>query len=113
KVDDPSLIGLPETPRTLKVIFNYKIDGQPVSITKDLVNKYNSPERGEVYRPLEVVPAFSVRFLDKVYVFADESGKEVHVELKSFAENQTGTLRLDLPTGWRSNPSIVDFTLGE
>src|SRR5690606_30632738 len=78
KVDDPSLIGLPETPRTLKVIFNYKIDGQPVSITKDLVNKYNSPERGEVYRPLEVVPAFSVRFLDKVYVFADESGKEVH-----------------------------------
>jgi LmbE family N-acetylglucosaminyl deacetylase len=104
-VDDQALIGLPETPRPYTASITIEINGTPITYTKDLVYKYTDPERGEVYQPFEVIPAFSVGIKEKVIIFPDEKSKTVTVEVKSYEENKSGTLSLALPINWKCEPA--------
>lgn len=106
-VDDQQLIGLPETPCPVNVIFNLEIGGLPFSVNKNLIYKYTDPERGEVYQPFEVVPELSVGVKEKVIVFGNNDPKLIHVQVASYKENQKGTLSLDLPLGWNSEPKSI------
>lgn len=113
KVNDQSLIGLPQTPRKLKIAFNFEIENHLVLIEKDIVYKFNSPENGETYRPLEVVPALTVSVKEPVYIFSSEKSAEISVEVYSWAQNKSGTVSLNLPAGWKSTPENYDFNLGQ
>lgn len=109
QVDDQTLVGLPETPRNLKVKFSLTVMGEKIDIIKDLVYKFTDRGRGEVYQPFEIVPEASVAIKEKVLVFADEKPKKLSVEVKSFSDKLQGELRLDLPAGWKSEPESFDL----
>jgi hypothetical protein len=111
KVDDPELIGLPETPRPVQVVFEFEINNKPVSISKDLVYKYNSPEDGEVFQPFEITPELFVSVDNKVNVFTNQQTRNFRVMVKSGASNQSGKVYLPLPEGWTSEPEFFEFNL--
>lgn len=110
-VDDPSLIGVPESPRPLKVKYTLLVNGQIIEVMTPLVYKFNSPENGETYRPLEIIPPLSVKLKNDVYIFNDDQSKEVIVTVHAWAKDQVGTLQIPLPKGWSVSPEKVDFTL--
>ncbi|MES2520904.1 MAG: PIG-L family deacetylase [Bacteroidota bacterium] len=111
RVDNQELIGLPEKPADLQAEFSFVIDNQPFTFTTPIIFKYTDEVRGELYRSFEIRPEISANIADKVYVFADNQAKDVEITLKSAKANVSGNLSLELPTGWKSNPATIDFTL--
>ncbi len=113
KVNDPTLIGLPETPRPINVTFEFLIEGKPFKVVKPLEYKYNSSKNGEVFQPFEITPEVFVDVQDKVYVFANNTMKKINVIVTSGAANQNGLVRLPLPQGWKVSPLNHEFSLSE
>lgn len=112
-VEDQNMIGKPESARNLKVFFTINIMGQPFIFEKNVVYKFNSPENGETYRPLEIVPPLTVNVKEAVYVFATNEPKEVSVQVQSWAKDQKGSVALPITKGWTVTPEKFDFNLKE
>jgi LmbE family N-acetylglucosaminyl deacetylase len=112
-VEDQSIIGNPETKRTLKATFLLSVYGVDISYEKDLVYKYNSPENGETYRPLEIVPPVSVHIKEPVYIFPDKESKEIKVSVHAWVKDQKGSVSIPVPSGWTISPSSIDFNIAQ
>ncbi len=104
KVDDQNLIGFPETPRSLTVDFNLKIDGTPLTITKDVIYRYSKPDKGELYRPFEIIPEVSASINDDVYIFENDKQKEISVVVKAGRDNLEGFVSMNYPKDWTVFP---------
>jgi len=105
------LIGLPETPAPEQVAFNVTLNGVEMTITKDVVYKFNDPVDGEVYRPLAVLPEMTASIPEKVLIFASEESKQIPVILHAGRENVNGTVQLNHPDGWTVSPATQTFQL--
>lgn len=112
RVDNEPQIGKPETPRALKVTFNLSFnENVSIPITKEVVYKYSEPDKGEIYRPFEILPPVGVSIANKVTLFSSTEGKEVPVHIKSYAKGLNGNISLKLPEGWQSIPKAIDFSI--
>lgn len=105
-VDSAAWIGLPETPSYLKARFFIEVEGLPLEIERDLVNVINRPERGEIYRPVEIIPAYTVSIQNPILFFRKGETKQLTVSVK----NHSGiwnrdTLKLNLPEGFSVSPA--------
>jgi LmbE family N-acetylglucosaminyl deacetylase len=110
-VEDQLQRGLPETPRQIKVMFTFNIDGEGMVLTKDVVFKRNDPVEAEVYRPFEITPPIFTNLNEKIYVYADGKPQEIEVLVKSGKPNVSGTLELCYSEGWKAEPANIDFEL--
>ncbi|MBA4055818.1 MAG: LmbE family protein, partial [Marivirga sp.] len=111
-VNDPALIGKPEIGPSVMITFTIQVAGQTLTIDKPMDYRWNDPVKGEQGRPLEVVPPVFVNLEENVLVFSDELPKQVRVKVKSATDgNLSGNLKLQLPSGWRSEPASISFTL--
>lgn len=110
-VSDPLKIGFPNTPRNCKVSFGLEIYGTPVEIEKDVVYRYSKRDKGELYRPFEVLPEVTSELKDKVIVFAKPGSKEVQVTVKAGANNVKGAVRLKHREGWEISPENIPFNI--
>ena len=104
-VDDQELIGLPETPRTVSVDFHLKVNNTLMTYTKDIVHRYSRPDKGELYRPFEIIPEVSARIIDNIYIFDTNTKKEIPVTITAGRNNLKGNVSLDVPTGWSVSSS--------
>ena len=110
-VEEQKLRGLPETPRPVKVQFNFLVENQPIAFTKEVVHKKADPVKAEIYRPFEITPPVFANIQEKVYVFANDAPKTVSVLVKSGKENVKGNIELCHPNTWRVEPKFVDLDL--
>jgi LmbE family N-acetylglucosaminyl deacetylase len=113
QVSNQTLIGNPENPPAFTSLYTFEIDGQPFTFSRPWVYKSTDPVDGEVYRPFIIQPAVTANLAEKVYVFADEMPKTIDVILKSGRTNVSGTLKLEVPAGWRVEPAQLPFDLKE
>ena len=111
RVDDQILRGLPETPRNVRARFNLVIEGQPMVYETDIVNRYDAPAKGELYRPFEVTPSVFVNMIEKVIVFGDTDAKSVDFVVKSGTGGVEGMVKPDVPNGWKLEPVSQNFNL--
>lgn len=111
-VENQSLIGLPETPRAIFVDFNLIISGTPIRITKPLVYRYSKPEKGELYRPFEIIPQVSASINNEVFIFENEQQKEIEVTVTAGKDNISGFIEMDAPIDWSVYPAKqkIDIT---
>lgn len=111
KVDDRRLIGLPETPRSVTVDFDFNINGVPISITRDVIYRYSKPDKGELYRPFEIIPAASASITDKVIIFENDRHKEISVVVKAGKDDLKGSISMNYPNDWNIYPDeqVVDI----
>jgi LmbE family N-acetylglucosaminyl deacetylase len=108
-VEDQAFIGLADTPPVLEVHFRLTVDGAPIEIVRPVHFRYAERSEGERVRPLVVVPAVAVNLPDGVVVFPAAAPKRVAVAVKANVTNAEGELRLDLPSGWKAEPSSRKF----
>lgn len=109
KVEDPSLIGLPETPQQYKAEFLVEINGTTIPFTREIVYKTNDPVKGEVYWPFEIVPTISVKTQNEVVIFPDQEPKEISVIVTSFKDSLSGELHSGTLNGWKIVPETATF----
>jgi LmbE family N-acetylglucosaminyl deacetylase len=113
-VEDPTLIGRPENDRPLVITIDFSVAGEPLTIEVPLVYKWTDPVKGELYRPVEVVPPVAVTVQNGTWIFNSPAPAEVGIVLKSLCEGaQAGQLKLELPEGWHAEPPSVSFQLAK
>jgi LmbE family N-acetylglucosaminyl deacetylase len=93
------------------VEFNYM--GVPVRVGQVVQTVQQQTGQGIVLNPLEVTPAVSVRIFPDAGITPLGSksfalSAQVHTEAQAGAK---GTMRLDLPEGWHSEPASAPFAL--
>lgn len=113
QVDNQQLIGLPENPPALTASYTFDISGQPFTFSRPVVYKSTDPVDGETYRPFVIQPDVTANLAERVYAFAssDKAPKTADVVLRAGRANVAGTLRLDVPAGWRVEPQSLPFDL--
>ena len=110
-VTNSSLIGKPENESSTKVIFNISILDLNLKVERNLIYKYTDPVKGEIYRPLEILPPATVNISEKVFVFTDTSTKTILITVKANTANTTGKLELKGSEGWNISVKNPEFKL--
>ncbi|MDO6852854.1 PIG-L family deacetylase [Cellulophaga lytica] len=110
-VKDKKLIGKPETPRAFNADFELSINNYTLTITKPVVYHYSKPDKGELYRPFEVLPEASVGIKDKVIIFSDESSKQIPVTVKALTDDISGEIELTFSKGWKVANAKQNFNI--
>jgi len=113
RVDDQNKIGIPDIIREIGVTFNIIINGVSIPFERNVIYKYNDDVKGEVYRPLDVIPAVSTSLLDKVVIFNTDKTRNVGVKIKAGKDNIKGDLHLELPENWKVSPKSIAFSLSK
>ncbi len=103
-VENQNLIGLPETPRSVFVDFNLTIEGTPITITKPVVYRYSKPDKGELYRPFEIIPEVSASINNGVFIFENDQQKEIEVTVKAGRDSIKGFVQMAYPDDWSIYP---------
>jgi LmbE family N-acetylglucosaminyl deacetylase len=110
-VQDRTLIGLPQTPREIVVKFNVLINNIPISFTKDVVYRYSKPDKGELYRPFEIIPEAAVSITEKVIIFKNDKQRDIQVKVKAGKNNLEGYVQMTYPKDWNVYPEKQKITL--
>ncbi|MBF9140702.1 PIG-L family deacetylase [Hymenobacter properus] len=111
------LIGMPENPSSFGTCFVVSVLGNKLYYAVPVQYKHTDPVLGELYQPLAVVPPVAVNLpAARAYVFtkqmlSDGWGKTVPVTLRAGRAGVSGNLVLNLPAGWRCEPTSVPFRL--
>ena len=110
-VNEQQNIGKPDVIRQVKVIFMVEINGVAIPFERNVIYKYNDDVKGEVYQPLDIVPAVTSSFTEKVYIFNNDRNKIITVKVKAGKDNCNGNVKLGLPQGWEVSPTEIPFTI--
>jgi LmbE family N-acetylglucosaminyl deacetylase len=111
RVDNPALIGQPENPAAFPVEQVFEVGGQTLAVPDEPVQIMADAGKGEIRRPLEVIPPVSLRFSSEVRLLAPGAEGPVEVEVTSSRAGAAGALELDAPAGWRVTPASQPFRL--
>jgi LmbE family N-acetylglucosaminyl deacetylase len=110
-VDDQNLIGLPENPPAVQVVYSIDVKGHPFTFTSPLVFKKTDPVKGEQYSSFEISPPLFINPSEKILVFGNDASKFLSMKVKAGDHNVKGILKLVLPEGWKAEPLTVPFEL--
>lgn len=110
-VNDLQKIGIPDIIREMAAVFTVDVEGTLIPFERTIVYKYNDPVAGEVYQPLDIIPAVTTKILNKVQLFKDSRRQTASVKIKAGKDNCKGGLRLELPNGWKVSPASIAFDL--
>lgn len=107
--------GLPFRPTPFRVRIDLDLNGTTVSIERPVEYRYEGDIfSGEKRMEIQVVPALAVKVAPEIAIIPSAGGRataadrEIRVIVTNGARSPTtGEVRLDLPTGWRSQPESV------
>jgi len=110
-VTDQQNISKPDVLRKVKVIFIVEINGSAIPFQRDVVYKYNDEVKGEIYQPLDIVPAVTSSFAETVYIFNNDKAKTITLKVKAGKDTINGIVKLEIPKGWEVKPTEIPFTI--
>ncbi|RYE03448.1 MAG: LmbE family protein, partial [Sphingobacteriaceae bacterium] len=108
-VANQELVGYPENPDAVTVDWKFVIYGRLITLRRQLMYKYVSAVRGEVYQPLIITPPVTANLDQQDYIFNSNQPKQIIVKLRSFT-NSSGSISLKAPAGWKITPANASFT---
>ncbi|MBI4465259.1 MAG: PIG-L family deacetylase, partial [Acidobacteria bacterium] len=111
-------IGAAQNPAILKGNFQFQISTNgktlPIEQQADVVFRFGDRVYGQREKPLTVVPSVAVWLEPEATIFpaGSRQDKDLMVRVRNHAQTrQEGTIRLELPPGWRSEPAEKPFVL--
>lgn len=113
RVPKQELNGLPETPADKTVQVKALVLGKPIMLERPVHYRYVDRAEGELVRPMVVVPAVGVALNEKVLLFPSPAPKPIEVSITAKVVNAKGTVSLQLPQGWQSDPASLPFSTSE
>jgi len=108
-VPTQDMIGNPQNRSTFPVYFTLKINETYFPMFRKITYKWTDRVKGEIYRPFFFTPKVTANIADPVYVFANSSAKAIKVTVKGHQANINGNITLNLPEGWKSTPTSIDY----
>ncbi len=111
KVEDRSMIGHPETPREFKALFTLDIVGYPLRVTRPIIHKYSEPDKGEIYRPFEILPEVTARFSEPVFIYTNGYPHLIPVRIRANRDNLKGSIALETKDGWKTEETSIPFEI--
>ncbi|MGB5386992.1 MAG: LmbE family protein, partial [Eudoraea sp.] len=111
KVNDPQLIGNPETIRPFHASFELEFNGYSIKIEKPVIHRYSKPDKGELYEPFEIIPEATARFGDKVLIFADRAPRNIPVTITAHKSGLKGKVELGHNKGWVVDEEFIEFEI--
>jgi LmbE family N-acetylglucosaminyl deacetylase len=100
-VDDITKIGEPVINENEPVYFKVTIAGETITFKRHIIYKFNSPVTGEVYQPFQVLPEVTGKISERVYIFGDDTPRNVTVKVRAGRDNVSGMVSLNHPQGWK------------
>lgn len=113
RVNDQTLIGKAESEPPLSVVFTLEIEDKEIQLTRFINFKKRDPIIGALYKPVEIIPAVSVKLEQEVYIFADTAPKTIQVRLRAGNAGIKGTLKLTIPENWTVSPDSITVTMDQ
>ena len=111
-VEDKSRIGLPQNSPAVVLNIDLMIGNESLTLQRPLIYKWVDPVKGELWRPFEIVPPVTVNLSETVMVFGTPEPRQVTLLVRSSSElKQQGAVQLQVPEGWKADPSSVTFEL--
>lgn len=106
---------VPLGPPLLEGVLTLTVGGVPVDVHTPVQYRMVDPVRGELRRPLAIVPALSVAItpgLEIVKLSQRTEARDVVVRVESHAPAAVeGDVVLDVPEGWTSDPASVPVSI--
>ncbi len=87
-VNDQMKIGMPENEASLRVKFRVNFYGLPLEFDKPVRYKFTDPVKGEIFQPLNIVPAASVTTDPSILVFKKSEPKTADFQVRVHANRQ-------------------------
>ncbi|MBN9657801.1 MAG: PIG-L family deacetylase [Acidobacteria bacterium] len=112
-ISDQRKIGLAEDEPVLTAKFRVRIEGESIELSRPVENRYVDRVRGELSRPLIIVPPVSLKLSETALLFAERKARPVTVEVVARRPNQSGSVSLQAPSGWQVEPAENSFQLAE
>ncbi len=115
EVEDVDLIGKPLNPANAWATFEVEIEGVVFNFSREIIYKFTDPVKGEVYRPLEILPAVTISSLSEsemiLHSKGEEQTKEILLTLTAQTNNVKGELICPPLNGWfiRQEQSAFDL----
>jgi len=107
-VQDPAEVGRPTNSDIPRTPITLQVNGKTLTFERPIVHKYTHPVRGEVYEPLSIVPRITANLGQKAFVFNGGEPKTLEVVFTAHTQKAiSATALLQLPDGWRAEPSRV------
>lgn len=113
-IDDPDFATLPFPPPPLRAQAKYEISGEEGTIEADVSVPYEGDAGETLERAVAVAPAYSVMMDPGQQVIATgtRTARPVTVTVSSnLPQGAKGTLRLEVPQGWRAEPAQMAVDL--
>ncbi|MDE0470860.1 MAG: LmbE family protein, partial [Ekhidna sp.] len=110
-VEDPTTIGLPENEPPLSGTIVLSIGGEELVLPVPVKFRRTDPVDGEVIQPISVGPPLILNLKENVIVFSGDKPKKVKLSAIAGRQDVAGQIMLDLPKGWKSEPSGQSFDL--
>jgi len=105
----------PFDPPRATVSATYSFGGAQVSVSVPVTAQTGDPVRGSDFTELQVVPALSVGLKPDMAIIPIEprrQTREFHVSLLNNRKGEArGSVRINLPAGWKSEPAELPFVL--
>lgn len=108
RVARQELVGLPENPPVFSYRFVLSTGSQSFELTRPVRYRYIEPDRGELVRPVYVVPRISVQAPERVLIFPNSEKRALEIALQG---SGTGDMGLVTPPGWKVQPISANFSL--
>jgi len=112
-VADPNSIGRPENPPVFPVEHSFEIAGQTLVLADRAVQVIDDPIRGEIRRPLQVVPPITLSFTQELELFAPGATRTLSLDVTATRGPAAGNVRVEAPQGWTSAPASRAFRLDD
>ena len=110
-IRDQQLVGRAAPLPVLTASFELQIAGTNVRLETPVKFRYVDHVRGELTRPLEIVPPVAVNLPENVVLFPSGQERLITVQMKANATASAGELKLDVPPGWTATPATSAFNL--
>ncbi len=110
-VNNTALIGKPENDPAITFSFSIQVGNEKLIVNRPLIYKTTDPVKGELSRPVEIVPPVFLNLSKSVFIFSDDKSRNVDVKIMASQGNLKGTLKLQVPVGWRVEPTSIPFDL--
>jgi len=112
-LEKPADLGLPTTPYPLSAELHYTYKGVPATLEAVVQTYHRYVGPGPLPEPLLVAPAISVTIAPRAGVLP-LANSSLHLQVlvhSSVKGPAKGTVRLELPKGWHSNPESAPFSV--
>ncbi len=109
--NDQYKIGMPEIDFNTYSQIHFGVGNGGIAYMTPIQYRWVDPEKGELYRPLVIIPPVLLTMENEVIVFSDNNSKEIKVKVKAGKDSLNAIIKLQIPTNWKIEPKEISVSL--